>query len=74
MQFMPRMGFLSVSPPYSRNRRILDLAKAGYVEEEFLVSGGANVYDCATDGRMTERASATCPRTCCGDVYPAVPN
>ena len=31
----------------SRNLGPLDLAKAGYVEEEFLVSGTANVYDWA---------------------------
>ena len=31
----------------------LDLAKAGYVEEEFIVSGTANVYDWAADGSVT---------------------
>ena len=31
----------------------IDFAKAGYVEEEFLVSGSANVYDWATDGSLT---------------------
>ncbi len=30
-----------------------DLTKAGYVEEEYLVSGNANVYDWAADGSMT---------------------
>ena len=28
----------------------IDLAKIGYVEEEFFVSGRANVYDWAADG------------------------
>ena len=31
----------------------IDFAKAGYVEEEFLVSGSANVYDWAADGSLT---------------------
>lgn len=31
----------------------IDFAKAGYVEEEFLVSGNANVYDWAADGSLT---------------------
>jgi hypothetical protein len=31
----------------------LDLKKAGYVEEEFIVSGTANVYDWAADGSLT---------------------
>src|SRR6266853_946329 len=30
-----------------------DLSKAGYVEEEFLVSGTANVYDWAADGTVS---------------------
>lgn len=30
----------------------IDFAKAGYVEEEFLVSGTANVYDWAADGSL----------------------
>src|SRR5215211_3970193 len=29
----------------------VDLTKAGYVEEEFLISGRANVYDWAADGK-----------------------
>ena len=37
----------------SRNLGPLDLAKAGYVEEEFLVSGTANVYDWAVDGSLS---------------------
>jgi len=37
----------------SRNLAPLDLAKAGYVEEEFLVSGTANVYDWAADGSLS---------------------
>jgi hypothetical protein len=31
----------------------MDLSKAGYIEEEFLVSGAANVYDWAADGAVT---------------------
>jgi hypothetical protein len=31
----------------------LDLQKAGYLEEEFIVSGTANVYDWAADGSLT---------------------
>ncbi len=31
----------------------LDLGKAGYVEEEFIVSGSANVYDWAEDGTLS---------------------
>jgi hypothetical protein len=31
----------------------IDFAKAGYVEEEFFVSGNANVYDWAADGGLT---------------------
>src|SRR5262245_24934684 len=30
----------------------LDLSKVGYVEEEYLVSGAANVYDWAADGTV----------------------
>jgi len=35
----------------------IDFAKAGYVEEEFLVSGSANVYDWAADGSLTVKAA-----------------
>src|SRR4051812_37853269 len=35
----------------------IDLAKAGYVEEEYFVSGTANVYDWATDGAVTVRTA-----------------
>ncbi len=31
----------------------IDFAKAGYVEEEFFVSGSANVYDWSPDGTLT---------------------
>ena len=34
---------------------LVDLPKAGYVEEEFFVSGRANVYDWAADGRLSVR-------------------
>lgn len=40
----------------------LDLAKLGYVEEEFLVSGKANVYDWAPDGSLHVK-SADAPYT-----------
>ncbi|OFW01682.1 MAG: hypothetical protein A3I61_03470 [Acidobacteria bacterium RIFCSPLOWO2_02_FULL_68_18] len=36
---------------------VLDLPKLGYIEEEFFVSGRANVYDWAADGRLTVRTS-----------------
>src|ERR1700680_1115132 len=29
---------------------VIDLSKSGYVEEEFLIAGTANVYDWAPDG------------------------
>src|SRR5579863_8715129 len=41
--------FLSASRVFTP----LDLKKAGYVEEEFIVSGTANVYDWAADGSLT---------------------
>src|SRR5688572_16367705 len=42
-------------PLLAANRTLegLDLAKAGYVEEEFIISGNANVYDWATDGTLS---------------------
>src|SRR5215471_9073609 len=36
-----------------RNLVPLDLVKAGFVEEEFIVSGTANVYNWETDGSLT---------------------
>jgi hypothetical protein len=36
----------------NQNLDPLDLSKVGYVEEEFLISGGANVYDWAADGSL----------------------
>src|SRR4051812_35409778 len=36
-----------------RNLQPTDLKKYGYVEEEFIVSGTANVYDWAADGALT---------------------
>jgi len=36
-----------------KNQVPLDLAKAGYVEEDFIVSGNANVYDWGTDGSLS---------------------
>jgi hypothetical protein len=35
----------------------VDLAKAGYVEEEFLISGAANVYDWNADGSLTVKGA-----------------
>ena len=37
---------------------VVDLPKAGYVEEEFFVSGRANVYDWGADGALTVRTAA----------------
>jgi hypothetical protein len=36
----------------NRSTPAFDLSKAGYTEEEFIVSGSANVYDWATDGTL----------------------
>jgi hypothetical protein len=55
---VPKVQLLPVtadSYPFSANSRTLgpmDLAKSGYVEEEFLVTGTANVYDWAEDGSL----------------------
>ena len=40
-----------------RNLEPMDLKKYGYVEEEFIVSGQANVYDWAADGTVTVKTS-----------------
>jgi hypothetical protein len=40
----------------NRNLEPFDLAKHGYVEEEFIVSGRANVYDWAADGSLSVKA------------------
>lgn len=37
----------------NRTLQPIDLQKVGYVEEEFIVSGAANVYDWAADGSLT---------------------
>ncbi len=37
----------------NRNLQPIDLQKAGYVEEEFIISGSANVYDWGADGSLT---------------------
>src|SRR5262245_22498018 len=37
----------------SKNFYPIDLTKAGYVEEEFIVTGTANVYDWAPDGTLS---------------------
>src|SRR6267142_6520661 len=39
--------------PANRSTPLVDLAKIGYVEEEFIVTGTANVYDWAADGAVT---------------------
>jgi hypothetical protein len=41
----------------ARNVGATDLAKFGYVEEEFILSGTANVYDWAQDGTVTVRTA-----------------
>lgn len=41
----------------SRVFQPLDLQKAGYVEEEFIVSGTANVYDWNPDGSLTVKSA-----------------
>jgi hypothetical protein len=41
----------------SQSLQSLDLAKLGYVEEEFLLSGKANVYNWAADGSISPTAS-----------------
>lgn len=59
---VPRFtGPIPVTPtsyPYGAADRLIepmDLAAAGYVEEEFFVSGNANVYDWARTGDLTVR-------------------
>lgn len=39
------------------NLEPIDLTKAGYVEEEFLVSGAANIYDWNEDGSLTVKGA-----------------
>ncbi len=41
----------------SRSTPAMDLNKIGYVEEEFIVSGSANVYDWASDGSVTVKTA-----------------
>src|SRR6185295_18058516 len=41
-------AFLSAN----RVQAVVDLPKLGYVEEEFILSGNANVYDWTTDGAL----------------------
>jgi len=40
-----------------RNLQPVDLKKKGYVEEEFIVSGTANVYDWTADGAVTAKTA-----------------
>src|SRR6187399_1463436 len=37
----------------TKNLGATDLAKFGYVEEEFILTGTSNVYDWATDGTLS---------------------
>lgn len=41
----------------SKLQVVVDLPRAGYVEEEFFVSGRANVYDWAADGGVTVKTA-----------------
>src|SRR5579871_5342805 len=46
--------------PFLRSSRLLkpiDLPKLGYTEDEYLISGKANVYDWATDGALTVKTA-----------------
>src|SRR5262245_11162997 len=38
---------------WDRTQEFVDLAKIGYVEEEYIVSGAANVYRWNTDGSVS---------------------
>lgn len=40
----------------TRNLRPLDLSKVGYVEEEYVISGAANLYDWGADGSLTVKS------------------
>jgi hypothetical protein len=40
-----------------RIQQVVDLPALGYVEEEFIASGTANVYDWLPDGSLTVKAS-----------------
>src|SRR5436190_17148578 len=50
---MPMSGDANAFGAAAKNVEPLDLAKAGYTEEEFLLSGTANVYDWAADGSVS---------------------
>src|ERR1043166_7992089 len=39
----------------SKLQTVIDLPKAGYIEEEFFISGRANVYDWGADGQAVVR-------------------
>ncbi len=41
----------------NRVQEVVDLGKLGYVEEEFIVSGLANIYDWAADGSISVKAA-----------------
>jgi hypothetical protein len=40
-----------------RNLTPIDLGKSGYTEEEFIISGNANVYDWGSDGSVTVKTA-----------------
>ena len=51
-----RLGFTADSYAFnsaSRDLQPLDMAARGYTEEEFILSGSANVYDWAADGSLS---------------------
>jgi hypothetical protein len=70
----------------SRIQTVVDLAKAGYVEEEFFISGRANVYDWGADSALTVKTAGapyttrilvrrpTDPRRFSGNVIVELPN
>ena len=49
-------GLLSAND-VQRIQQVVDLAGAGYVEEDFFVSGSGNAYDWAQDGSLSVLAS-----------------
>ena len=55
----------------SNLQTLVDLPKAGYVEEEFFVAGRANVYDWAADGRLSVKTPPRpTRRASCSGVRP----
>jgi hypothetical protein len=55
----------------ANNLEPTDLSKFGYVEEEFILSGNANVYDWAADGMVTIKTpKSPTPTASCRAVLP----